>query len=211
MVISWLGHSCFLLETKGIKIITDPYESGSYSGAIKHSPIGIQPDIVTVSHHHADHSYIEEFTSAKIIDKPGVFEPGEIKIQGISSYHDKQKGSVRGKNIIFFIEAEGLKVVHFGDLGTTDINYEDFKNIDIALIPVGGTFTINAKEACDLLTKIDPGIAIPMHFRNSKLEFSIDTVDKFLAGKDYQEKDFLEVSPGNLRSFKKIIALKPQR
>jgi L-ascorbate metabolism protein UlaG (beta-lactamase superfamily) len=212
MKISWLGHASFLLETtKGTKIITDPYEAGSYSGAIGYAPIKIQPDIVTVSHAHSDHSYTREFKTAQVVDKEGTVKIREVEIEGILSYHDDKRGALRGQNIIFVINTEGLKIVHLGDLGTKDIDVEKLKTSDIIFIPVGGTFTLDAKTATDLLEEISPKVTIPMHFKTPKLGFDIDKVDSFLKDKDYEKRDILEVSQQNINSFKKIVVLNYQR
>ncbi len=212
MKVSWLGHACFLLETdQGTKIITDPYESGSYGGAIGYDPVGLEPDIVTVSHQHADHNYTREFKAARIIDEPGEISIKDVAIKGTASFHDDQQGRARGENIIFIIQAEGLTVVHFGDLGTKDIDYSKFNAADIVIIPVGGTFTLGAREATEVIAKIKPKITIPMHYKTPKLGFGIDGVERFLEGKDYSKQESLFVDPGNIQSFKAIIVLSPQR
>ncbi len=209
MKITWLGHACFLIElSSGIKIITDPYAPGAFSGAVKYLPIGETADIVTISHHHADHDFTNGLQSAEIIDKEGVFKMKDVVVEGVSSYHDSTGGSQRGKNIIFIINAENLKVVHFGDLGTLDIDYSKFHEIDVALVPVGGVFTINHSEATALLRKLQPKIFIPMHFKTPKLSFDIDGVDKFLKGKDrVEEKRELVVDKSSLLPPTKIVVL----
>jgi L-ascorbate metabolism protein UlaG (beta-lactamase superfamily) len=214
MKISWLGHACFLLESdSGTKIITDPYEQGSYSGAIGYGPINIEPHIVTVSHQHADHNYIEDFSGkAEIVDKPGKFKIKDVEIEGIQTYHDEQSGTQRGKNIIFLFTISNLRIAHFGDIGTLDIDYERLKNIDIVLIPVGGTFTIDAQQATAVLSELTPKIAIPMHFKTPKLGFDIEGVEEFLKDKqEWERRDVLEVTPQNINSFKKIVVLEYQR
>lgn len=216
MKISFMGHAAFLLETqKGTKIITDPYEPGSYSGAVGYSSINVSADIVTVSHQHADHNYIKEFSTAEIVDKAGSFTIKDVQIQGFSSYHDQQKGKERGEIIIFIINADGLKIVHFSDLGTTDIDLDKLKNIDIALIPVGGTFTLDAKEATKLLGQINPKIIIPMHFKTPKLGFDLLGVDTFLSGKvNIEKKDSLEVTRQDIDSLQQegnVVVLNYQR
>jgi len=213
MKISWLGHACFLLETsQGSRLITDPYESGGYGGAVGYSPINLKADAITVSHDHADHNNIKDFKNALIISEEGKTAIKDVEIEGILSYHDKDKGQSRGENIIFTIQTEGLKIVHFGDLGTKDIDLSCFKDIDIALVPVGGTFTIDAAEASQLIREINPKIAIPMHYKTAKLGFDIDGVDKFLKiNPDCQEKNCLEVELDNIGLFKKIVVLKYQR
>jgi len=213
MKISWLGHACFLLETsQGSRLITDPYESGGYGGAVGYDPINIEADIVIVSHSHDDHNNIKDFKNALIVREEGKTSIKGIEIEGTLSYHDKDKGQSRGENIIFTIQTEGLKIVHFGDLGTKDIDLNLFKDVDIALVPVGGTFTIDADEASQLIAEINPKIAIPMHYKTSKLKFDIDGVDKFLKiNTDYDEKDCLEVKSDNMGLFKKTVVLKYQR
>jgi L-ascorbate metabolism protein UlaG (beta-lactamase superfamily) len=211
-----MGHASFLLETqKGTKIITDPYEPGSYSGAVGYSPIGVEADIVTVSHQHADHNYIKEFSTAEIIDKAGNFTVGDVQIQGLLSYHDQQKGKERGEIIIFIISADGLRIAHFSDLGTMDIDLDKLKNIDIALIPVGGTFTIDAKEATKLLSQINPKITIPMHFKTPKLGFDLLGVDTFLSGKaNIEKKDSLQITRQDIDSLQQegnVVVLDYQR
>jgi len=152
MKINWLGHSCFLLETnQETKVITDPYESGSYDGALSYDPINSKADVVTVSHQHNDHNNIKDFKNTLVIDSETKTSIKDISIEGMLSYHDNDNGRLRGENIIFTIYAEGLKIVHFGDLGTKDIELSLFKDIDVALVPIGGTFTIDAVEASQLV------------------------------------------------------------
>jgi len=210
MKITWLGHACFLLETeKGVKIITDPYEKGSYGGAIGYDSIDIDPDIVTVSHQHADHNYTKDFSGATIIEKGDkVWRIADTEIKGIVTFHDKEMGAARGDNIIYMISADGLRIAHFGDLGSIEIDASKLQNIDIALIPVGGIFTINSQEADQLIEKINPRIVIPMHYKTPKLGFDIDGVDKFLEGKrDYERADCLEVNLQNISSLKRVVVL----
>ncbi len=209
MKISWLGHAAFLLETDDLKILTDPYEPGSYSGAVGYDPIGVVPNVVTVSHYHFDHGYTKEFQNAQIIDKPGIWKIDGIEIEGIKSYHDKEKGALRGENTIFVIKAEGIKIAHFGDLGTLDLDFEKLKELDVVLVPVGGTFTIDAEEATLLVEKLNPKIVVPMHFKTSKLGFNIDGVDKFIEGKtNVEEREYLEIKKENLPQSTKIVILK---
>jgi len=213
MKISWLGHACFLIETASkTTIITDPYQPGAFSGAVKYLPIGETADIVTISHHHADHDFTEGLTSATIIDKEGVFTVKDVKVEGIGSFHDSSLGSQRGKNIIFIIETEGLRIVHFGDVGTLDLDFDRLKNIDVAMVPVGGVFTINHKDATVLLKKLQPKIFIPMHFKTHKLEFNIDGVDKFLEDKsDIERQKSLVISRDSLGDQTKIVVLEHLR
>jgi len=207
MKITWFGHSCFRVElSSGIKIITDPYKPQAYSGAVKYMPIGESADIVTVSHHHADHDFTEGVPAKEVFDKEGTYAVGDIKIETVASYHDDTHGSQRGKNLIFIINTEGLRLAHFGDLGTLDIDYGKLTGLDIVMVPVGGVFTVSYKDAAVLLDKLQPKIFIPMHFKTRKIEFDIDGVDKFIEGKDNVErKDSLEIDKASLPASPKIV------
>lgn len=213
MKISLLGHSCFYIELdNGIRIITDPYQHRAYSGAVRYLPVAAKADIVTVSHHHADHDFTEDVPGAEVIDSAGTFNIKGVSIEGISSYHDKSQGADRGKNVIFLIDGDGLKLAHFGDVGTIDLDYGKLSGIDIAMIPVGGLFTINHKEAAELIDKIKPKAAIPMHFKTSKIGFDIDGVDQFISGKTNVEMvNFLEVTRKTLSPSTKIYVFKHLR
>ncbi|MFH1622659.1 MAG: MBL fold metallo-hydrolase, partial [Candidatus Omnitrophota bacterium] len=189
MIIEWLGHSAFLITSKkDIKIITDPYQSGSYGGAVSYDPIKLSPDIVTISHSHPDHSYIDSLGGKpEVINKEGKFNIKGVSIKGITAYHDEQKGNARGNNIIFSFNIDDISVVHLGDLGH-QIDEELTKNIygtDVLLVPVGGVFTINAKQAQALINRVNPKITIPMHFKTEKLGFGIDSVGSFLRNTNF--------------------------
>ena len=210
MKIKWFGHSAFgLTSESGQVVLTDPYEPGGYNGAVGYKPISITPDIVTVSHSHADHNYIKALPGSTnpdgfserdpegtaysepgtgkptIIDKKGNYEIAGIKITGIPVYHDTKQGQERGNNIIFVYEIDGLRIAHCGDLGhlLSDKDIAALGRIDIILIPVGGYFTIDAAQATEVMQKIKPKIVIPMHYKTEVLDFPIAKVDEFLKGK----------------------------
>lgn len=215
MKVKFLGHACFLIETQNKKILTDPYEPQSYGGAVAYTPIEESVDIVTVSHSHADHSGTSSLKGNPIIkdtEKEENFEG--IKIKGLKSFHDEKGGLLRGQNIIFVIESEGLKIAHLGDLGaipSQDI-LDELKNVDVLLIPVGGVFTIDYKKATQLIDLINPKIVIPMHYKTERLGFDIDRVDKFLEGKENvvkKETSEIEIKKENLPSKTQIVVLKP--
>lgn len=164
MLICHHAHSEFLLETaSGYRILTDPFDD--HVGYPMHQ---IDCDAVTVSHGHGDHSFVSKAPRAQtILDHAGTFtlSPG-ITAKGIPCWHDDVQGAKRGPNLIFILEAEGLRIAHFGDLGVWDEDLASrLEGIDIALIPVGGFFTIDAACAAGLIKRISPRIVIPMHYR----------------------------------------------
>jgi len=185
MNITWLGQSCFKFEEKigsnTVTVITDPYNN---SIGLKMSKI--KADLVSVSHDHEDHNNISAIESADendlvIIDRPGEYEVKGVFVYGIGAYHDKKQGSERGKTNMFLFEIAGINILHLGDLAVplSDKQLEKIGEVDILLIPVGGKETLNAQEAVDVVSQIEPRIVIPMHYKIPGLELDIETVDKF--------------------------------
>lgn len=213
MQIKLLGHSSFsICLNNGKKIITDPYEHLAYAGSIKYFPILPQADVVTVSHHHSDHDFVEDFTNSKVIDYPGKEEFDGFVIEGISSFHDKVQGEQRGENIIFLIKAEELTVAHCGDLGTVDLDYKKFSPIDILMVPIGGlNLTLNAKEALFVAEKLKAKIVIPMHYKTEKIDLELDGLKEFCSQSVFVEKkDLLDISKKDLPQIQKSIVLNYQ-
>lgn len=212
MKIKWLGHSAFLLTSeKGTKVLTDPYESGSYGGAVGYKPITEKVDIVTVSHAHEDHCTKTLTPGYQCVDSPGKHEVGGISIIGIKTYHDTSSGKDRGRNIVFVIDIDGMKVCHLGDLGhvLTEDQVASIGKVDVLLLPVGGFYTIGPKEALAVMKSLSPAITIPMHFKTEVLGFQIKPVEDFLSLAGDHERpgtSEIEIKPADLKS-KKIIVL----
>ena len=179
MEITWLGHSSFLLkDSKGRKLLTDPFDS-----TIGYEIYEGSPDIVTISHQHFDHNYTKALTgNYEIIDKLGIFMAHDISIKGTPSYHDKDKGAKRGDNIIFTFKMDGYNICHLGDLGhvLSSDDIDTIGSVDILFVPVGGNYTIDGKEASEVTKKINPKIVMPMHYKTSRVSFPLDGVETFL-------------------------------
>ena len=179
MEIRYLGHSSFLIQTKSVNIVCDPY--GADLGL--KFPSGVKADIVTISHDHYDHNNLKDISgNPYIIKEPGEFEIKGVNIFGVSSFHDNNEGKDHGMNTMFLIEVEGVTICHLGDLGqalsTNQINELD--GVDVLLIPVGGTYTLNAKEAEEVILQIEPKIVIPMHYGVPGLKENLSPVADFL-------------------------------
>jgi len=183
MDITYLGHSSFKIKTRSASIITDPYDSQMVG--LKYS--GAEGEIVTVSHAHHDHNATDKVTGVKkILEGPGEYEVMGVSIIGYPSFHDTKQGVERGKNTIFVIEADGLRIAHLGDLGhaLSDDLVNEMGSIDVLMVPVGGKFTIGPKEAVEIVGKIDPYFVIPMHFAvpglNDQTFAGLEPVEPFL-------------------------------
>ena len=185
MKVKWLGHSAFLLTSdSGTRVLTDPYKSGSYDGAVGYKPITEGADVVTASHQHDDHYCLEGLPEGyECVTAAGKHEAKGLTITGIKSYHDTSKGKERGSNVIFIIEMDGIRVCHLGDLGHTlsDEEVGAIGKVDVLLIPVGGFYTIGPKEAVDVMKALSPAVTIPMHYKTEVLGFPIKPVDDFLS------------------------------
>lgn len=170
----------FLIQAEsGIKIVTDPY-----SEKTGYKPPTMSADIVTVSHYHHDHDNISAVDgSPNVMDTIGKYSIEGISIEGISSYHDEVKGEKRGSNVIFKFYLDGLTVVHMGDYGQPEITEEQIrflKGANVVLIPIGGTYTIDYRQAIDIVKLIDPEVVIPMHYKTKDYVMNVDTADMFI-------------------------------
>ena len=178
MEITWLGHSCFLIRGKEKTIITDPC----------HPDLGYRlgepnADIVTLSHSHPGHNYIEGVANdPKQIKSPGEYEIGGTFITGLASFHDNRKGDLRGKNTIYIIEMDGITLCHLGDLGhPLDPHLiEEIGDIDILFLPVGEVSTMPVDTAVEIVRQLEPPIVIPMHYKTEAFTANLSVVDKFL-------------------------------
>jgi len=187
MIITWFGHSCFRIESKEgsskgsgqVSILIDPF-----SKDIGLRPPRIKDDIILVSHQHYDHNSVEDTPpQAMVIDGPGEYEKQGVYIRGVLSYHDREQGKERGLNTIYVIKDEDIIVCHMGDFGQgafENNQLDDIGDVDILMIPVGGKYTIDYKGAVEMVSKIEPKIVIPMHYKIKGLNIDIDGPDKFI-------------------------------
>ncbi len=216
MKISWHGQSCFKLtiKTNGAEKITlfiDPFDK--QIGLT--SPRG-NADIVICSHNHPDHHNTQSLSGNPfVIDGPGEYDVKKVFIKGIYSFHDDKKGEERGINTISVIDAEDLKVCHLGDLGQkalSDSQLEKIGEVDILMIPVGGTFTINGSEAVKIINQIEPKVVIPMHYKIPGLSLKLDGVERFLKeiGIEQETTEELNIQKKDLTEEKmKVVVMKP--
>lgn len=182
--VKWLGHACFEIRNK-VTVVTDPHNGRG---------IGIEPpkskgDIVLISHEHHDHidgtPLVTKDDSVVIIGFVGEKTAKGIQIKGVRSYHDPTSGSQRGENSIYVFRLGGISFCFLGDLGEilNRRQLDEIGDVDILLIPVGGTYTLDADEASQVAEKINPRITIPMHYMIPGLLLPIAGVDDFLKGK----------------------------
>ena len=171
MDITWLGHSSFRIKGREGVVVTDPFNPKMVGLEWKNP----KADMVTVSHGHEDHNYVNgvkptngrEDKGVYIIDGPGEYEVQGVMIRGWNTFHDNNDGEKRGTNVIYLIELDRLTVLHCGDLGheLSEELLEDIGQVDVMLIPVGGIYTMDGKTAAKVTKLISPAIVVPMHYQ----------------------------------------------
>ncbi len=217
MQIIWKGQSCFQITSARNKgeqtsVLIDPFSE----------EIGLRvpkflTDILLITHNHHDHNNVKAAEGTPfLIQGPGEYEIKNVFIQGIPAWHDDKEGKERGDNTIYIIEAEDLRLCHLGDLGQKELTNEQLEaigDVDVLMIPVGGVYTISAKEALKIMSQVEPKITIPMHYQIPKLKTKLDGVDKFLKALgiksiDSQEKLSIKKKDIPLEEAK-IVVLRP--
>ena len=163
MNITWLGHSCFMLEADGFRALLDPYNEVPGLPAIE-----AEANAVYCSHDHFDHAYTEKVRLTSGKENP-------FSVTEIQTFHDDKGGTLRGNNVIRKFTAGGVSVAHFGDLGhpLSPAQLEALGPCDAVLIPVGGFYTIDAPTAKAVAEATGAPVVVPMHYRNGPVGFDV--------------------------------------
>jgi L-ascorbate metabolism protein UlaG (beta-lactamase superfamily) len=209
--VTWLGHGCFRLRGRGAAAVTDPYPP-----AIGLKLQRLDADLVTVSHEHENHSYTQVVREpAYEIRGPGEYEVAGISVIGVPTYHDAEKGAKRGRNTVYLIEIDDVRVCHLGDLGhrLDDAEAEAISSPDVLLVPVGGRNAINAAQAAEVVRQLEPRYVVPMHYAIPGLKLELDSIDRFLkemgvTASEPQPKLTVQASSGEYET--KVIVLEPK-
>ena len=215
MKLTWMAHSCFnIILENGTKIVFDPFDN-----TIGYELPVLEADIALISHDHFDHNDVSRLSGDyTLIREAGEYTVGDVKIRGIKTYHDPEQGALRGENIVFIVEAEGIRIAHLGDLGEmpSEEFYKELGKIDILLTPVGSVYTINGAQAYQICRKIDPNIIIPMHYKTLSLTTPLESVQKFLIeAVGYYDisrlgNDTMKLEASNLKKRTRVIVMQPK-
>lgn len=179
MEVTWYGHSCFRLTERGMaSVVTDPYD---------HQKTGFQAlklrsDIVSVSHDAADHHFLSAVKGKyHLIDGPGEYEIGGVFITAVPT-DGYGKRAAEKRNILYVFDYNGVTVAHLGNLQRvlSQTEIEALGNVNVALVPVGGGEGLNAATAAEVVSLLEPGIVVPMHYGLPASKIKLASVDKFL-------------------------------
>ena len=180
MEITWYGLSCFRLTERNLAtVVTDPFDSQ----ATGYEPLKLKGDIVTVSHEAPGHSYISAVKGhSHLINTPGEFEIGGVFITGIQTNGYGKDEPDEPRNTLYVFDYEGVTVAHLGDLRRvpSQTEIEALGTVHIVLVPVGGGGGLNAAKAAEVVSLLEPGFVIPMHYGTSSCNFKLAPLSKFL-------------------------------
>ncbi len=184
MNIIWHGQSFFEISTKDIKneelkIAIDPFDKSIGLKLPK-----VEAQILLITHNHSDHSNKKAISGSPfLIESPGEYETKGVYIKGVQGFHDDSQGKEKGKVVFYIIEVENIRICHLSDIGQKELTSEQIEqigNIDILMIPVGGVYTLDAKQAANIISQIEPKIVIPMHYQVPNLNLKLNSLEQFL-------------------------------
>jgi L-ascorbate metabolism protein UlaG (beta-lactamase superfamily) len=208
--VTWLGHGCFRLRGRSAAVVTDPYPP-----SIGLKLQRLDADLVTVSHEHENHNYTQVVRDAYEIRGPGEYEVAGVSVIGVPTFHDAEKGAKQGRNTVYLIEIDDVRVCHLGDLGhkLDDAEAEAISSPDVLLVPVGGHTAINAAQAAEVVRQLEPRYVVPMHYAIPGLKLELDTLDRFLKEMavtvtEPQPKLSIQASSGEYDT--KVVVLEPK-
>jgi L-ascorbate metabolism protein UlaG (beta-lactamase superfamily) len=214
MTIKFVGHACFFfVDSKGNRIVIDPYETGAFGGAISYGPITEEADIVLVTHEHADHNYVRGVPGTPTVCREACAERG-ISFRTVQVDHDEDEGRKRGHVNAFVFELDGVSLCHLGDIGSplTAAQVAQIGKVDVLMVPVGGTYTLDAEGAWSVIGQLRPSVVIPMHYKTARTSLPLAPLDRFINGREDVQRpglSVLEVSPEDLGSRSGVIVLDP--
>ncbi len=208
MELTWYGLSCFrLTERKFTTVVTDPY-----NGHLGLPTLKLKADVVTVSHDARGHNFVEGVTGATHqLTGPGEYEIGGVFITGIRTISDAKSN----QNVIYVFDYDGLTVAHLGDMQSvpSQTQIEALEQVNVLLVPVGSGKSLNAAQASELVSMIEPNIVVPMHYRLPQLELELDEVDRFLKEmgvSDVRQEESLKITLANIPEETETVLLTPK-
>ena len=213
MDITWFGHSCFRLRDRAASVVTDPFDR-----SLGYRLPPVRADIVTVSHDHPHHNHSGAVEGEfKLVNSPGEYEISSVFISGTATYPSGRlldgESLEAGRNLIFVFEFEGISVCHLGDLAQVpaQAQIQVLSMVDVLLVPVGGGGScLNAAQAAEMVSLVEPRLVIPMHFKTDAIDLKLDPVERFLKEmgiKEINSQPKLSLTKSNLPASTQVFLL----
>jgi L-ascorbate metabolism protein UlaG (beta-lactamase superfamily) len=180
MEISWYGLSCFRLTERGMAtVVTDPYDHT----AVGYKPLKLRGEIVSVSHDAPGHNFLTAVKGReRVITSPGEYEIGGVFITGVQTNRKDKSSKKELRNTLYVYDYNGVTVAHLGDLKRvpSQTEIENLGEVKVALVPVGGGGGLNAARAAEIVSLLEPGIVIPMHYQIPGGKLELAALSRFL-------------------------------
>jgi L-ascorbate metabolism protein UlaG (beta-lactamase superfamily) len=215
MEITWHGQYCFRMTERGtLTVVADPFDASTGE-----EPPKVRADVVTISRDDPAHNNITAVIGAqrgdvRIVRGPGEYEMGGVFITGVAMKSDTKKGAASQTGTVYEFNFEGLSVVHLGGLSfvPSQAQIDALETVDVLLLPVGGGDGLNAAQASEIISLIEPSIVVPMNYKvgNSGGNRKLDSVSKFLKEMGLSEaktQDSLKVTKSSLPEDTQVILL----
>lgn len=214
MEIVWYGHSCFRLSERGMaSVVTDPFDHQ----VIGYESLKLKADIVTVSHSAPGHYNVNAVKGrTHTLNGPGEFEIGGVFITGVQTNGYGKGLSDEPRNTLFVFDYNGVTVAHLGDLRRvpSQTEIEALGSVHVALVPVGGGGGLNSAKAAEVVSLLEPGIVIPMHFQTPDCLVKLAPLSKFLKEMGLVSSDSLDslkISSSSIPEETRVVVLNYQR
>jgi L-ascorbate metabolism protein UlaG (beta-lactamase superfamily) len=212
MEITWYGLSCFRLTERGLAtVVTDPYDHK----VVGFNPLKLRSDIVTISHDAPGHNFESAVKpKQRIIDGPGEYEIGGVFITAVQT-NGRKRTNDQLRNILYVFDYEKLTIAHLGDLSQvpSQAQVERLGNVNIALVPVGGGRGLNAAKAAEVVSLIEPGIVIPMHYSMPQCKLKLNPLDKFtkeMGLSQIEPQPSLKIARSSIPTESRVVVLNPK-
>jgi L-ascorbate metabolism protein UlaG (beta-lactamase superfamily) len=180
MEITWFGLSCFRLSERGMaSVVTDPFDHRTAG----YEPLKARGDIVTISHDAPGHNFASGVKGkSHVITGPGEYEIGGVFITGVQTNGHGKRTADEPRNTLYVFDFDGVTVAHLGDLRRvpSQAEIEALGNVHVALVPVGGGGGLNAAKAVEVISLLEPGLVVPMHYGTPASLIKLAPVSKFL-------------------------------
>ncbi len=210
MEITWYGLSCFRLTERGLaSVVTDPYDH-RITG---YEPLKLKADIVTISHDAPGHNNASAVKGkGHVLTGPGEFEIGGVFITGVQTNGVTKRMPDEPRNTLYTLDFDGLTVAHLGDLRRvpSQAEIEALGNVHVALVPVGGGGGLSSAKAVEVISLLEPGIVIPMHYSIPGSALKLSALSKFLKEMglgSVDAVDSLKLSRGSMPEETRVVVL----
>ena len=212
MNITWHGISCFRLSSRGMAtVVTDPYTPE----AVGYPTLSLRGQIVTICQDTPLYNNVSAVRGRqRVINSPGEYEIGGVFITAVRTNGKKRKTDEL-RNTLHVFDYDGVSIAHLGNLYRvpSQAQIEALGTVHIALVPVGGGAGLNAAKAAEVVSLIEPGIVIPMHYSTPGCTLSLDPLNKFLKEMglgEIQPIDELSITASSIPDDTRVIVLTRQ-